>query len=60
MSIAIYCNDCEQLVSLDLQGNCKVCGSHSVGVVDLLQSIPLEEIRQNSGQKQFEMDQSER
>jgi Zn finger protein HypA/HybF involved in hydrogenase expression len=58
MSIAIYCNDCEQFVSLDLQRNCKFCGSHSVGVVDLLQSVPLEEVRQNSGQKQ--LDQSER
>jgi hypothetical protein len=35
MSITIYCNDCEQFVSLDPQGNCKFCGSHSVGVVDL-------------------------
>jgi hypothetical protein len=58
MSMAIYCNDCEQFVSLDLQGNCKFCGSRSVGVVDLLQGVPLEEVRQNSGQKQF--DQSER
>jgi hypothetical protein len=60
MSIAIYCNACKQFVSLDLQGNCKFCGSHSVGVVDLLQSVPLEEVRQNSGRKQLEMDQSER
>jgi hypothetical protein len=58
MSMAIYCNDCEQFVSLDLQGNCKFCGSRSVGVVDLLQGVPLEEVRQNSVQKQF--DQSER
>jgi Zn finger protein HypA/HybF involved in hydrogenase expression len=60
MSITIYCNDCEQFVSLDLQGNCKFCGSHSVGVVDRLQGVPLKEERENSRQKPFEMDQSER
>jgi len=52
MSIAIYCNDCEQFVSLNLQGTCEVCGSHSVGVVDLLQGVTPEEVRRDSGQKQ--------
>jgi hypothetical protein len=61
MSIAIYCNDCEHFVSLNLQGNCEVCGSHSVGVVDLLKDVTPEEARQDSGQKQqLEMNQSER
>jgi hypothetical protein len=61
MSIAIYCNDCEQFVSLDPQGNCGFCGSHAVGVVDLLQGVTPAEARQGSGQKQqFDMNQSER
>ena len=50
MSIAIYRIDCEQFVSLNLQGTCEVCGSHSVGVVDLLQGVTPEEVRRDSGQ----------
>ena len=58
MSNAIYCNDCEQFVSLDLQGNCKVCGSHAVGVADRLQGVTPDEME--FGQRQRNMKESER
>jgi hypothetical protein len=59
MSIAMYCNDCKQFVSLDLQGNCEFCGSHSVGVVYCLQCVPPEQ-GQDFRQSELEMGESER
>ncbi len=59
MSTALYCNDCKQFVSLDLNGNCEFCQSHSVGVVDWLQGVPPEEIRREFRQNQLDLDESE-
>jgi hypothetical protein len=46
MSMELDCNNCKQLVLVDSQGGCKLCGSHSVGLVDRFDGV----VRANAGQ----------
>jgi hypothetical protein len=39
MTVALWCMDCQQPVSLDLHGNCELCGNPDVRVIDPLNPL---------------------